>query len=78
MTFGEAVQESRKAKGLSQGQVARECGWSRSKQSHIETDRYDKPITSEDRSRLGRALGGEFISGDAGATWNVRATTPAF
>jgi DNA-binding XRE family transcriptional regulator len=72
MTFSDAVRAARKSKLMSQRQVADECGWSRSKQSHIETGRYDKPITTDDRARLGRALGCEFVSEDDGTTWEAR------
>lgn len=72
MKFGEVVTQQRRARGLSQKAAASACGWSRSKQSHIETGRYDKPITAEDRARLGHALGCEFVSDDAGV-WSAHA-----
>jgi transcriptional regulator with XRE-family HTH domain len=70
MRFSEAVREARRTRGMSQGQLAGACGWTRSKQSHIETGRYGMP-NEADRAKLESTLNCSFVTEDAGETWSV-------
>ena len=72
MKFAEAVQKARKMRGFSQGALADKCGWTRSKQSHIETGRYGEP-KAKDRARLQEVLECTFVAGADPDSWDITA-----